>query len=354
VVVVVVLAHALTKAAHAVVATTLAVAVVFLGLGLFSGGSRSLVNLTSSNGSLSGGSRCRSSLCWGSSSGIDRGASSVVVVLAHAVTMVGTAVLVTAAVAVAVVFLGLGLFRGGSRSLVDLTGSDGSLSGGSRCGSSLRWGSSSGIDRGASGSSVVVVLVHAVTMVSTTVLVTTAVAVAVVFLGLGLFRGGSGSLVDLASSNGSLSGSSRCRCSLGRRSSRGIGRGASGSSVVVVVMVLAHALTPAATMGTATAAAAAVVFLGLGLLRGGDGAGTLLACSDHISELARNLFKGLRVLEFTDIVFDGLLTSLEFHIGIAGEERVGLFEVISKNTGRSNDNSGEERDGCRETHSDSV
>jgi len=348
----VVLAHALTKAAHAVVATTLAVAVVFLGLGLFSGGSRSLVNLTSSNGSLSGGSRCGSSLCWGSSSGIDRGASSVVVVLAHAVTMVGTAVLVTAAVAVAVVFLGLGLFRGGSRSLVDLTGSNGSLSGSSRCGSSLRWGSSSGIDRGAS--SVVVVLVHAVTMVGTTVLVTTAVAVAVVFLGLGLFRGGSGSLVDLASSNGSLSGSSRCRCSLGRRSSRGIGRGASGSSVVVVVMVLAHALTPAATMGTATAAAAAVVFLGLGLLRGGDGAGTLLACSDHISELARNLFKGLRVLEFTDIVLDGLLTSLEFHIGIAGEERVGLFEVVSKNTGRSNDNSGEERDGCRETHSDSV
>jgi len=145
----VVLAHALTKAAHAVVATTLAVAVVFLGLGLFRGGSRSLVNLTSSNGSLSGGSRCRSSLCWGSSSGIDRGASGVVVVLAHALTMVGTAVLVATAVAVAVVFLGLGLFRGGSRSLVDLTGSNGSLSRGSRCRSSLCWGSRSSIDRGA-------------------------------------------------------------------------------------------------------------------------------------------------------------------------------------------------------------
>jgi hypothetical protein len=259
--------------------------------------------------------------------------------------MVGNAVLVTTAVAVAVVFLGLGLFRGGSRSLVDLTGSNGSLSRGSRCRSSLCWGSRSSIDRGASGSSVVVVvvLVRAMPMAATMVAATT---VTVVFLGR--FRGGSRSLVDLASTNGSLSRSSRCRSSLGRGSSGGIGRGASSSSVVVVVLV--RAMPMAATMVAATAAGT-VVFLGLGLLRGG---GAVLACSDHISELARNLFESLRVLEFADIVFDGLLASLELHIGIAGEERVRLFKVVSKNTGRSNDNSGEEGDGCRETHSDSV
>jgi len=107
-------------------------------------------------------------------------------------------------------------------------------------------------------------------------------------------------------------------------------------------------LLPVPVVSLATAVSLAVVAVVLG--------GDLIAftSSDHIGNLARNLLESLSVSKLTDVVLDGLLTSLQLHIDITGEERVRLFVVVSKNTGRSNDNSGKERGGCRETHSDSV
>jgi hypothetical protein len=119
------------------------------------------------------------------------------------------------------------------------------------------------------------------------------------------------------------------------------GRGDLGDSSLLAVL-------PAVTTATVVLPVPALVGWGCGA------SFFTFTSVEHISKLAGNLFESLGVLEFTNVVSDGLFASLDFHVGIASEERVGLFKVISKNTGRSNDNSGEERDGCRETHSDNV
>lgn len=125
------------------------------------------------------------------------------------------------------------------------------------------------------------------------------------------------------------------RGSLRRRSLRsgGIRRGTGSLCNVLVQVLLATVMLAVVTAPTPA---------------------VLSPCSDRIGKFAGNLFESLGILEFANIIFDRLLTSLEFHVGIAGKERVGLFEIISKNTGRPNDNSGEERDGRRETHSDKA
>jgi len=62
----------------------------------------------------------------------------------------------------------------------------------------------------------------------------------------------------------------------------------------------------------------------------------------------------LRGFELSDIVVNGLLTSLKFHVSITGIEGVGFFKIVSENTGGSDNNGSEERDRCRETHSDWI
>jgi hypothetical protein len=192
------------------------------------------------------------------------------------------------------------------------------------------WGSSSGrIDGEGSGSLFRVLL--PVLVVS---LATVALAVVAVVLGsdLTVFTSSDGGC-GRGVSGGSRSSSGGC-------GSGWIRRGASSG--------LFGMLLPVPVVSLATAVSLAVVAVVLG--------GDLIAftSSDHIGNLARNLLESLSVSKFTDVVLDGLLTSLQLHIDITGEERVRLFVVVSKNTGRSNDNSGKERGGCRETHSDSV
>jgi hypothetical protein len=330
----------------AVALTAAVVSAVLLGLGLLCRGSsrRCLVDLTSSNRGLSrgSGSGYRRNICL-RSCGIDRAGGNTLLT----VTVVVWALVVTPATAVVrAVFHRLGLF-GGRRCLVDLTSGNGGIGRGSRRGSNLCLGSW-GIDRASGNTLLTVMVVWALVVTSATAVVRA------VFHRLGLLGGGGGwrRLVDLTSGNGGIgSGRGNRRGSSLCLGSWGIDR-AGGNALLTVMVVWALVVTSATAVVRA-------MFLGLGLLHGaGGGTSTgcrsVLACSNHIGKLARNLFESLRVLEFADIVFDSLLASLEFHIGIAGEHRVGLFEVVSKDTGSSNDNSGKERDGCRETHSDSV
>jgi len=113
-----------------------------------------------------------------------------------------------------------------------------------------------------------------------------------------------------------------------------------GSSLSVLVAVLSvftvlamFTMFAVATTTTASTATASSTAPAAGL-EGGDG---LNFTFDNLE------FRGF---ELTDIVIDRLLANLEFHVSITGNERIRVFVVVSENTGRSNDNSGEEREGC--------